>query len=105
MQYSLCTVFSVKYWSEAKRRKATYLVVILFWTRTHPNHGARPFRYLPDAPLSDTLRHGKEDEERTITNSLAIVSSNLLHGRNGNFKWGEDPVSRFVYQWKEGIYL
>ena len=74
---------------ELRRKDARILTLLLF----------------PDAPLSDTLYHGQEDEERTITNSLAIVSSNLLHGRNGNFKWGEDPVSRFVYQWEEGIYL
>ena len=92
---------------ELRRKDARILTLLLFsfWTRTHPNHGARSLRYLPDAPFSDTLHHGKEDEERAITNSLAIIGSNLLHSRNGNFKWGEDPVSRFIYQWEEGIYL
>ena len=91
---------------ELRRKDARLLnlVVILFWTRTHSNYGARPLRCFSDAALSDALHHGEEDEERTITNRLAIVGSDFLHGRNGNIKRGEDSVSRLSHQWKEGLY-
>lgn len=52
---------------EAERCKTTYLVVILIWTRTHPNHGAQSFLLSPwCSSLWHSTSAGKEDEERTI---------------------------------------
>ena len=48
---------------------------------------------------------GKKMKKGQLLTALAIVGSNLLYGRNGNIKWGEDPVSRLIHQWKEGVYL
>ena len=89
------------------RRKDARLLTLLLFSFGHvliPTYGARPLRCFSDAALSDALHHREEDEERTITNRLAIVGSDFLHGRNGNIKRGKDSVSRLIHQWKEGLY-